>query len=437
MSSAPTIPESAHYCNACNIALLDDADVRAHYSSALHAVNLKRRVADIAPLSAATFARLSAEQVAADRAREAAAEEVLYLCDACRKKFHSEGQFNAHNASKRHRDAVRQLLDERAAAAEAAAAAAEGGAAASKENSAALGGPVAPPSRLQAPGSAAAPGPDEPAVGPGELIITSSHCVFCWQAQPDGVEGCLRHMQLAHSFFVPDLEFCDDPEGLVGYLHAKVIEGRMCLYCDSGKQFESPDAARQHMRDKGHCFMRYDREEHFEEFEQFFDYSGQDDEDGAGAGGGEGEGGGDDEGDGGSGGDDEAPADLQLAVGRGDAYISKSGELVLPNGTTAQPRALVRYYKQHFRLADERASVRAAMSRLALDNAAAGGGGNNCDGSRLVASSAGRAALAVRGNNVDRRAQIKRQQRQSHFNLRTGQNMNMIIRRWFRVRILE
>lgn len=48
------------------------------------------------------------------------------------------------------------------------------------------------------------------------------------------------------SFFLPDVEYLTDPEGLVGYLEEKVKLGHICLYCNGkGKTFHSYRALQQ------------------------------------------------------------------------------------------------------------------------------------------------------------------------------------------------
>jgi len=64
----------------------------------------------------------------------------------------------------------------------------------------------------------------------------------------------LEHMSTKHSFNIPDLEQLVDPDGLLEVLLSKVIECR-CLYGCSRKEYDSPQAAQQHMIDTGHCRM--------------------------------------------------------------------------------------------------------------------------------------------------------------------------------------
>lgn len=52
-----------------------------------------------------------------------------------------------------------------------------------------------------------------------------------------------------HSFFLPDLEFLIDLEGLLKYLGAKIGQGHLCIWCNEKKNaFQSLDAVRKHMK---------------------------------------------------------------------------------------------------------------------------------------------------------------------------------------------
>ena len=46
----------------------------------------------------------------------------------------------------------------------------------------------------------------------------------------------------------------------------------MCLYCENKgtKDFKTTDALKDHMMDKGHCFMNTD---YFDEYSAFYDFS--------------------------------------------------------------------------------------------------------------------------------------------------------------------
>lgn len=80
-------------------------------------------------------------------------------------------------------------------------------------------------------------------------------------------------MSVAHSFFIPDTEYCTDLEGLLYYLGEKVANYFICLWCnDRGKTFYSLDAVRKHMVDKGHCQMLHEGLA-LAEYADYYDYS--------------------------------------------------------------------------------------------------------------------------------------------------------------------
>ena len=203
-------------------------------------------------------------------------------------------------------------------------------------------------------------------------------------------------MRLEHSFFVPDLEFLVDPEGLVTYLLAKVVGG-LCIFCDGPKVYESAEAAQQHMVAKAHCRMRYEETEHFEAVADFYDYAG-----------------------------DEASQQLALS---GGATTTPSGDLALPSGRIAHHRDLVKYYNQRFRMPDERLSVQ--LNRVALEYSAAGQPTRSRQ--RAAAAAGVNTGSGTRGNRTDPRAQRRDGGYWKHLLLHTGILMNDIRRKHFRV----
>jgi len=99
--------------------------------------------------------------------------------------------------------------------------------------------------------------------------LSLKDCLFCKENSND-LQSNLKHMMNAHGFFIPDIEYLTDLEGLISYLGEKVSVGNLCLYCNErGKRFYSLPAVTQHMREKGHCKILYD----LTEFEDFYDFS--------------------------------------------------------------------------------------------------------------------------------------------------------------------
>ncbi|GJP33510.1 hypothetical protein CLOM_g18044 [Closterium sp. NIES-68] len=103
-----------------------------------------------------------------------------------------------------------------------------------------------------------------------------SQCFFCDKKSKGGLDECVEHMHKHHGFFIPDMEFLTDLQGMLQYLAAKVTQGRMCLWCDDrSKQFSSVEAVRAHMEAKSHGKLRYGDGSGIaeEELEDFYDFS--------------------------------------------------------------------------------------------------------------------------------------------------------------------
>jgi pre-60S factor REI1 len=167
--------------------------------------------------------------------------------------------------------------------------------------------------------------------------IPITNCLFCEKESKDW-ERNLVHMSTAHSFFIPDAEYCVDVEGLLEYLGSKVGEGMMCLWCNErGRSFYTLQAAQQHMRDKGHCRMLYEGEALFE-YTDFYDYSASYPEEEQGN-----------------------PDEIYQPE---PAQFNENMQLVLPSGVTLGHRALKIYYKQYVRPSSQLVSPQSKRNRI-------------------------------------------------------------------------
>ncbi|KAG5842104.1 hypothetical protein ANANG_G00174120 [Anguilla anguilla] len=97
----------SYTCISCRVAFADGEVQRAHYKTDWHRYNLKRKVADMPPVTAENFQ----ERVLAQRA---AAEEQLQgeaaWCATCSKKFSSDNAFQNHLQSHKHQEAEKRAL---------------------------------------------------------------------------------------------------------------------------------------------------------------------------------------------------------------------------------------------------------------------------------------------------------------------------------------
>lgn len=151
--------------------------------------------------------------------------------------------------------------------------------------------------------------------------ITSIECLFCLKKSND-MESNVVHMSQKHGFFVPDLQYLNDLEGLLHYLGEKIGIGNVCLWCnEKGKAFYSLSAVLKHMRDKGHCNMLVTGDAALE-YADFYDFGDETMDD-----------------------DDEDDREISTDAADVDG---QDLELVLPSGATIGHRNLLKYYKQNF-----------------------------------------------------------------------------------------
>ena len=92
-------------------------------------------------------------------------------------------------------------------------------------------------------------------------------CLFS-NHESDGVKKNLDYMRQKYNFTILDIECLINLKGLLAYIAERIQLGKLCLFCS--KQFRSAERAQQHMKDKGHCMMPYDKDD---EFGVFYDFS--------------------------------------------------------------------------------------------------------------------------------------------------------------------
>ncbi|KAH8083816.1 C2H2 type zinc-finger-domain-containing protein [Cristinia sonorae] len=258
-------------CLSCSIAFLSADDQRTHYRSDHHRYNMKRRVAGLNPVSVEVFT-----QKVLERQSETAvmASPKGSVCETCGKTYTTENAYRSHLNSKKHKD--NELEAQRAP-------------------------PQAPPAEATIDVTdAPAPAPEsiEPKSTAGVSLtidadaseeavnqtidekiaaararISPTQCLFCPEASTT-LEDNLAHMYLAHTFFVPDMEYIVDLAGLLTYLGEKIAVGNVCIYCGgTGREFRTLDAVRKHMLDKGHCKLAYESEPERLEVSDFYDFT--------------------------------------------------------------------------------------------------------------------------------------------------------------------
>lgn len=272
---------------------------------------MKRKVSDLPPISAEEF---DCRVLQARQAEQVENVDPALYCKACKKFFKTKNSHDNHLNSKKHKESLKDFLENHV-----------------NENE-------RDTVQVSIPASEAIKnytiqeeevdddGMDVESVGSDEWDedaenpIKENGCLFC-DHQSESLEKCLKHMSIAHSFFIPDLEYCADIEGLVGYLAEKVGLHHICLWCnEKGKTFYSLRGVRGHMCDKGHTKMLHEGIV-LAEYAPYYDYSSSypDHEEAK-----------------------NIDEEVDVPILDGDCY-----SLVLPSGSVIGHRSLMKYYKQH------------------------------------------------------------------------------------------
>lgn len=271
--------------------------------------NLKRKVSELAPVTAEEFQNRVLQARSADE--ESLKDESLY-CKACKKFFKTFNAHENHLGGKKHKDNLKTFLENHQNEADG-----------ETIRVSVPAAEVIEERRVEVESndddleveSVDSDEWDDDTENP----IAKSNCIFCDHHSKNMVKN-LKHMAVAHSFFVPDAEFVSDIEGLLMYLAEKVCRDFMCLWCNErGRSFYSIQAVRQHMMDQGHCKMDFEAAA-LAEYTSFYDYSSSypDHQEGM-----------------------DIDEDIETTVLDGDEY-----QLVLPSGNVIGHRSLMRYFKQ-------------------------------------------------------------------------------------------
>ncbi|KUJ12489.1 uncharacterized protein LY89DRAFT_652956 [Mollisia scopiformis] len=295
--SASTHP---YTCNTCQVAFRNSELQRGHMRSDWHRYNLKRRVTSLPPISSEVFTE---KVLQAQASTTAAASKAAYekTCTVCARTYFSANAYQNHIGSAKHKaklaTAGNKSLDD--------------GTSSVMSSTFSLGEPMItneepidsdaeeefnevvegikktnlqdmPPvtRRPSRPHHSAGPEVEKEGsvktassvtAGGEELSEEAAlkRCLFCNFDSPS-VPLNAAHMERIHGMFIPERTYLVDLEGLVGSLYEKIHEYHECLYC--GKLKPSVFGLQTHMRDKGHCKIRFDTEEEQLEIGEFYDF---------------------------------------------------------------------------------------------------------------------------------------------------------------------
>ncbi|KAG8442510.1 hypothetical protein GDO86_011344 [Hymenochirus boettgeri] len=392
---------ASYTCITCRVAFGDPDIQRAHYKTDWHRYNLKRKVADMPPVTAENFQ----ERVFAQRAvMEEQSKETATYCTACSKRFATFNAYENHLKSKKHLDLEKKATDsitkkvermneknlekglgpgsidkdamntaiQQAVKAQPSMSPKKRPAGVFEINTdstignndaKAMTKPEKPPRQQwyeqqakklsvqenksmednvedvwedmdSAEEDETESGEEMEEAEGGDLNIEENSssagaipvtdCLFCSQHSRSLIKN-IAHMTKVHSFFIPDIEYLQDLQGLIKYLGEKVGFGKICLWCnEKGKSFYTTESVQAHMKDKSHCKLFTEGDSALE-FADFYDFS--------------------------SSYPDIKEEDVKMTEMTEDKnldYDDDTMELVLPSGARIGHRSLMRYYKQKF-----------------------------------------------------------------------------------------
>lgn len=100
-------------------------------------------------------------------------------------------------------------------------------------------------------------------------VIDPKQSLFDNKVFPD-VQSNVDYMYEKYGFFIPDVEYLVDLEGLIGYCAEKIKLGHTCLW--SQKTFSTWQGCQKHMIQSRHTKLRYEAGIDLEEFDVFYDF---------------------------------------------------------------------------------------------------------------------------------------------------------------------
>ncbi|KAK4053123.1 pre-60S factor rei1 [Microbotryomycetes sp. JL201] len=297
-------------CVSCQLAFADAVSQRTHFASEHHTYNLRRRAAQLPPITLDLFNAKVLERQQEQQRQQDDQDAAKLVCKACNKSFNSEATMATHEKSKKHKDNVFK--------------------AASAVKVSDLNIPAkrdsqqqqhsqdqmqVDPQQVDAVASTSSASTSVAAAinsAPQETVdfessgdpkldllvarrirtappIPSTACLFCTHASST-LQDNVAHMKQAHSFLIPDQEYLVDLEGLLKRLGEEIGTWNVCVYCGKGyggninldaegtdeelrkKASKGVEAVRAHMQDKSHCKLPYDTEDQKLDVADFYDF---------------------------------------------------------------------------------------------------------------------------------------------------------------------
>ena len=275
-------------CNSCALQFTSSEDQRSHMKTDWHRYNLKRRAAQLAPISQKLFeskvqimsgenGTASNKQMTKKAARrmekEALLEKKKKLLELARASILKNMQQQAENgiSSTSSSNSGESLKDS-----------VVGGDKATVKTDKRLGNDnvsedISRKEEEQEEEEEGERGEEDIAEKLMELKLKNKvdipleECLFCTKKRFHDFETNLDHMFKFHGFYIPEQKYLVDKEGLVRYMSEKIGLGNVCIVCNY--QGRSLEAVRAHMNAKRHCRIPYETEDEKLELAEFYDFT--------------------------------------------------------------------------------------------------------------------------------------------------------------------
>lgn len=349
---------SSFTCNGCEVQFPTSDDQRQHMKSEWHRYNLKRRVAQLAPIPEGVF-NSKVQAISAESNKDDGKKKQLTKKEIRRREKEALLEKKRELLKVAHENAAKNIQKEEQKSA--------------SEQPKPESKPESKPEPKPEPIPEEKPKHEEPELTEDQLAeklmgekisnrvdIPPEECLFCSKKHSD-LDSNVDHMLKSHGFFIPEQKYLVDKAGLVKYLSEKIGLGNICIVCNY--QGRSLEAVRQHMLAKRHCRIPYEEEDERLEISDFYDFTSSYGEPAAVEA--TGDANEEDWEDVDEEGDEESDEEVF-----DDAVYHDGVELHLPTGVKVGHRSMMKYYRQNLRPESEvtegQGTVMAAETRKML-----------------------------------------------------------------------
>ncbi|CCF56035.1 hypothetical protein KAFR_0A06000 [Kazachstania africana CBS 2517] len=342
-------------CNSCNIQFKSSDQQRYHMKTDWHRYNLKRRVAELSPISADEFAKKL--QISE---REQAENQVDEFGFAILKPLSNKKHSKKHNGLPNLRGIVSDtdsiVTDDEFQLVRTISAAESTGSQVSvktnetRDTNTDFGEDTASDYGFTSDSTYTSDlevnvPSEEEGDGYFDPSCKLTQCIYCGLDNKE-IERNVKHMFHNHGLYIPERTYLVDLEALLKFLIQRIVVDHGCLCC--GFEGSSLESIRAHMHSKRHCKMPYETKEEREQFAPFYDFSSLEEPEGkpkAGKGG------------------KKIQFDVPHEYNEETVSVDDTGlELTLPSGARIGHRSGQRYYRQNLPSPPEESENRSAVT---------------------------------------------------------------------------